>query len=74
MELKKTACFFPAHHFTRFTFLFTMLNERISGRADVTGINAALPPGTLVHVTSAEESELVKAAMALPFKPPIVIE
>jgi leucyl-tRNA synthetase len=30
--------------------------------------------GVPVHVTSAEESELVKAATALPFKPAIVIE
>ena len=30
--------------------------------------------GVPVHVTSAEESELVKAATALPFKPAIIIE
>ena len=30
--------------------------------------------GVPVHVTMAEESELVKAATALPFKPAIVIE
>ena len=30
--------------------------------------------GAPVHVTSAEESALVKAATALPFKPAIIIE
>jgi len=51
MELKKPACFFPAHHFSRFSFLLTMLNVKISGRANVAGINAGLPPGVPVHVT-----------------------
>jgi leucyl-tRNA synthetase len=30
--------------------------------------------GVPVHITAAEESDLVKAATALPFKPAIIIE
>ena len=36
--------------------------------------NGAEPFLFLVHVTMAEESELVKAATALPFRPAIMIE